>query len=71
MLVVEKGPAYVFGLLGGCKNGRYYHGTIIRARSKRLQRGVVRGGFRLTSVVYAQRNAREEKSTDNGQAGKS
>jgi hypothetical protein len=25
MLVVEKGPGYVFGLLGGCKNGRYYH----------------------------------------------
>jgi hypothetical protein len=68
MLVVEKGPAYVFGLLGGCKNGRNYHGTIIRARSKRLQRGVVPGGFRLTSVVYAQRNAREEESTDLGQA---
>ena len=63
-------PAYVFGLLGGCKNGRNYHGTIIRARSKRLQRGVVPGGFRLTSVVYAQRNAREEESTDIGQAGK-
>jgi len=70
MLVVEKGQAHVIGLLGGGKNGRNPHGTHVRARSKRLQRGVVPGGFRLTSVVYAQRNARQEESTDLGQAGR-
>ena len=49
MLVVEKGPANVFGLLGVDKNGRNYHGTIVRAQSTCLQRGVVPGGYTLTS----------------------
>jgi hypothetical protein len=31
---------------------------------------VVPGGFKLTSVVYAQRNAREEESTDKEEAGR-
>ena len=39
-----------------CKKGRNHIGTIIRARSTLLQRGVTAGGCRLTWVVYAQQN---------------
>jgi hypothetical protein len=34
MLVVEKGQAHVFSLFGVGKNGRNYHGTIIRATQR-------------------------------------
>ena len=57
MLVVEKGPANVFGLLGVDKNERNYHGTIVRAQSTCLQRGVLPGGCHSPRVVYAQRDA--------------